>query len=101
MRDFYKSISEKYRQLAEEGQISKEKAEKYARIYDFLSTCDLDDIFILFDSAAFNEIAKSYLRKAVSELITEEVLEEDQARAIRNRFSLLFDEIRANEVYNN
>ena len=84
MREFYKSISE-----------------KYARIYDFLSTCDLDDIFILFDSAAFNEIAKSYLRKAVSELITEEVLEEGQARAIRNRFSLLFDETRANEVYNN
>lgn len=101
MREFYKSISEKYRQLAEEGQISKEEAEKHARIYDFLSTCDLDDLFILFDSSAFNEIAKSYLRKAVSELITEEVLEEDQARAIRNRFSLLFDEIKANEVYNN
>lgn len=101
MREFYKSISEKYRQLAKEGQISKGEAEKYARIYDFLSTCDLDDLFILFDSSAFNEIAKSYLRKAVSELITEEELEEDQARAIRNRFSLLFDEKKANEVYNN
>ena len=101
MREYYKSLSNQYRQLSEKEQLSKEEAEKNARIYDFLATCDLEDLFILFDSAAFNEIAKSYLRKAVSELITEEVLEENQARAIRNRFSLLFDETRANEVYNN
>lgn len=99
--DGYKLMAESYRKAAEKGHISREEAEKAARAYDFLSTCDLEDLFQLFDSSAFNEIAKSYLRLAVKELINEGSIDEEQGRAIRNRFSLLFSEKQAHEVYNN
>ena len=95
----YKLLSESYKKAAEEGNISKEEAAKHTRVYDFLASCDLDDIFILYDSSAFNEIAKSYMRLAVRELVEEGTIEEEQGRAIRNRFSLLFDEKTAKEVY--
>ncbi len=72
--------------------------EARARNYDYLATCSDEDICALFDSSAFNEIAKSYMRQAVKELIDEDVIDEEQGRAIRNRFSLLFDEKRANEI---
>lgn len=97
--DGFKLMADSYRKAADQGNISKKEAEKVARSYDYLSSCDQEDIFNLFDSGAFNEIAKSYLRLAVSELIEEEVIEEDQGRAIRNRFSLLFSEKTASEVY--
>ena len=69
------------------------------RILNFLLTCEQSDICRLFDSSAFNEIAKSYLRIAVKELTNEGTIDEEQARAVRNRFSLLFDEKSASEVY--
>lgn len=95
----YKLLSESYKKAAEEGKISKEEAAKHSRVYEFLASCDLDDLFILYDSSAFNEIAKSYIRIAARELIEEGAIDEEQGRAIRNRFSLLFDEKTANEVY--
>ncbi len=96
--DGFKVMAESYRKAAEEGKISKEDAEKDCRIFDFLSSCDQDDICRLFDSSAFNEITKSYMRIAVNELISEGVIDEEQGKAVRNRFSLLFDEKRAKEV---
>lgn len=94
----FKMMSDAYRKLASEGKISKDEAEKKCKAFDFLSSCNDEDICNLFDSSAFNEIAKSYLRLAVRELISEEVIDEDQGQAVRNRFSLLFDEMKANEV---
>lgn len=95
----YKVIAEGYKKAAAEGKIGQGEAAKNSRIYDFLGSCDQEDIFNLFDSSAFNEIAKSYMRLVVKELIAEDVIEEEQGRAIRNRFSLLFDEKKAREVY--
>ena len=94
----FKLMADSYRKAAEEGKIDKEQADKEIRIFDFLATCDEDDFCKLFDSSAFNEIAKSYMRLAVRELVEEEVIDEDQGRAVRNRFSLLFDEKKASEV---
>ena len=96
--DGFKIMSESYRKAAEKGMITKEQADKDCRIYDFLGACDEEDIYTLFDSSAFNEIAKSYMRIAVKELVEEGTLEEEQAQAVRNRFSLLFDEKKAAEV---
>ncbi len=90
--------AESYRLAAEHGKIDKEYAEKQARIFDFLGTCDQDDFYRLFDSSAFNEIACSYLRLAVRELVEEGTIDEDQGKAVRNRFRLLFDEKRSDEV---
>ncbi|MBQ6407948.1 MAG: hypothetical protein IJJ64_07915 [Butyrivibrio sp.] len=94
----FKLMADSYRKAAEEGKIDKEQADKDIRIFDFLATCDEDDFCKLFDSSAFNEIAKSYMRLAVRELVEEEVIDEDQGKAVRNRFSLLFDEKKASEV---
>lgn len=94
----YELMSNSYKKAAAEGKISKETAEKECRIFDFLATCDEDDICKLFDSSAFNEIAKSYMRITVKELVSEDTITEEQAKAIRNRFSLLFDEKRAEDV---
>ena len=96
--DGFKVMAESYRKAAEEGKISKEEAAKDCRIFDFLSSCDQDDICRMFDSSAFNEITKSYMRIAVKELVSEGVIDEEQGKAVRNRFSLLFDEKRAKEV---
>ncbi len=87
-----------YKKLMEQGKINKETAEKEIRIYEFLGSCSEDDFYSLFDSSAFNEIAKSYMRLAVRELLEEGTLDEEQGRAVRNRFALLFDEKRAKEV---
>lgn len=95
----YKIISEGYRKASAEGLISQEEADKMTRLYDFIATLDQEDLFNLFDSSICNEIAMSYVRAAVKELISEGVLGEDQAKAVRNRVSFLFDEKQAREVF--
>ncbi len=87
-----------YRKAAAQGKITQEQADKECKVFDFLATCDDEDICNLFNSSAFNEIAKSYMRLAVRELADEGVIDEEQATAVRNRYSLLFDEKRAQEV---
>ena len=91
-------MADTYRKRASEGLISVPDAEKKYKAFDFLKDCDKEDICNLFDSSAFNEIAKSYLRLAVKELIAEGKLNEDQGKAVRSRFSLLFDEKNAKDV---
>lgn len=87
-----------YRRAAEQGKITQEQAGKECKVFDFLATCDDDDICNLFNSSAFNEIAKSYMRIAIRELADEGIIDDEQAIAVRNRFALLFDEKRAQEV---
>ena len=85
-------VSDSQRKAAESGMISREEADKKCRVYDFLAACDKEDLYILFDSSAFNEIAKAYLRQAVEELTAEGKITEEQGRSVRNRVSVLFDE---------
>ncbi len=94
----FQIMADSYRQAAEQGKISKEEADKECRIYEFMATCDEEDICNLFDSSAFNDIAKGYMRTAVKELIAEGVIDEEQGQAVRNRYALLFDEKGAKDV---
>jgi hypothetical protein len=94
----FKMMADSYRKLADEGKITKEQAEKDCKAFDFLANCDQDDFNNLFDSGAFNDIAKSYMRIAVKELIEESVIDEEQGQAIKNRFALLFSEKTAKDV---
>lgn len=91
-------LSDSYRKAAERGEISQEQAQNDCRLFDFLATCSENDFYTLFDSSAFNEIAKGYMRAAVKELVTEGTLTEEQGQAVKNRFSLLFDEKKSSEV---
>lgn len=61
----YTLMAESYKKLVETGKIEKEVADKEIRIYDFLATCDSDDICRLADSGAFNDIIKAYIEFAV------------------------------------
>lgn len=94
----FELMAESYRKIASEGNMAAAEAEKKCKAFDFLASCDEEDIYNLFDSSAFNEIAKSYMRLTVKELVSEGKLDDEQAKAVRNRFSLLFDEKKAKEV---
>lgn len=96
--DGFALMAESCRRAVERGQMTEGWAAKRIRIYEFLAACDQEDYYLLFDSTAFNEIAKDYMRAAVRELIEEEIIDEDQGRAMRNRYALLFDEKTAKEV---
>ena len=39
-----------------------EEAKKKVKIYEFLATCDKEDIYNLVDSGAFNEIIRGYIK---------------------------------------
>ena len=94
----FQLLSDSYKKALSLGEISREEAEKKCRVFDFLATCDQEDFYNLFDSSAFNEISKSYMRLAVKELVSEGTIDEDHGKAVRNRFSLLFDEKQSKEV---
>ena len=78
--------------------IDHDEAERIARLYDFLGTCSQEDVYDLFDSTAFNDIAKGYMRKAVSRLIENGVLDEEQGRAIRNEYAILMEDMQAQRI---
>lgn len=84
----YKLMADSYRQAIEEGKVNKAAAEKKIRIYDFLSTCDMDDICELANSSAFNDIFRGYLRTA---MIRAEIPEELREQAM-NEYRLLLSE---------
>lgn len=85
----YKVLADAHRKAGQEHE---------ADLLDFIGKCSLDDICFLFDSSAFNEIAKAYVRRAVSELQDDKTLTSEQAEAVRARHSGLFDEMQAKQV---
>ena len=61
----YEMMAESYRQLVKHGEIDKETADKEIRVYDFLATCDSDDLCRMVDSSAFNDIIRAFVEMAV------------------------------------
>lgn len=93
----YKMMSDSYKKLADEGKISREDAEKEIRIYDFLATCDIDDLCRMVDSSAFNDIIRAFLKMAVKNA---DLDEESQGKVI-NQLRWIFDEKSAKDVLAN
>lgn len=73
------------------NEISRDEADAYIRVYEFLNNCSEKDLNILFDSGAFNNIAEKHLQTAVSELVNERIISDEQGREIQSRFHSLFD----------
>ena len=96
----YSLMAESYAKASIEGKIPQDEATKKVKVFSFLASCDQDDIFTLFDSTAFNEVVMSYIRKAVAELVDEDTLTDEEARAVRNRVRTLFSEKTAQEISN-
>lgn len=93
----YTIMAESYKVLAEQGKIEAEKAEKAIRIFDFLATCDNDDLCQMVDSSAFNDIIKAFLRMAVRKA----AIEQDAKEKVLEQIYFIFDEKQAKEVLAN
>lgn len=87
-------MADDYKKLMDKGKLDKEDAEKEIRIYEFLSTCDIDDICRIVDSTAFNDIIRAYLKMAVK---TADIDEEIQEK-VMNQLRRIFEEKQAKEV---
>ena len=74
--------------------IDKETADKEIRVYDFLATCDSDDLCRMVDSSAFNDIIRAYLKMAVQSAD----IDEDSRNKVVGQLRWLFDEKMAKEV---
>lgn len=90
----YEMMADSYRKLVEDGELDKEVADKEIRIYDFLATCDSDDLCRMVDSSAFNDIIRAYLKMAVQSAD----IDEDAREKVVGQLRWLFDEKTAKEV---
>ena len=90
----YTMLAESYKKLMNEGKVEKEVAEKHIRIYEFLATCDIDDLCIMVDSSAFNDIIRAFLRKAVKGAD----IGHHKYEAVMDGLHYIFDENTAKEV---
>jgi hypothetical protein len=90
----YEMMTESYRQLVKHGEIDKETADKEIRIYDFLATCDTEDICRMVDSSAFNDIIRAFVEMAVKNAD----IDEDSRNKVVGQLRWLFDEKMAKEV---
>ena len=90
----YEMMADSYRQLVKQGKIDKETADREIRVYDFLSTCDSDDLCRMVDSSAFNDIIRAYLKMAVQRAD----IDEDAREKVVGQLRWLFDEKMAKEV---
>ena len=90
----YEMMADSYRQLVKQGEIDKETADKEIRVYDFLGTCDSDDLCRMVDSSAFNDIIRAYLKMAVQSAD----IDEDAREKVVGQLRWLFDEKTAKQV---
>lgn len=90
----FSATADGYRELMKRGRIDKETAEKEIRVYDFLATCDRDDLCRMVDSSAFNDIIRAYVEMAVRSAD----IDEDSRNKVVGQLRWLFDEKTAKQV---
>lgn len=96
----YTLMANSYKKAAEQGRISDNAAQKNIRIYDFLASCDPDDICILFDSGAFNDILKAYVEQAANNLVANKTINNKASDAFKTAVPSWLSVLTAEEVLN-
>lgn len=98
----FKLIADSYRKLVDEGKMAAEEAARTIRINDFLATCDDEDIYTMVDSSAFNDIIRTFCRKAIREAkVDDDEDDREIEKKIMNELRWLFSEKRCKEVMEN
>lgn len=88
-------MADSYRKLLDNpNPEQKAEAERHIRMYDFLATCNQDDFYTLFDSSAFNDIAKDYFRLALKQA----GVDDDTRSDVMNELRFLLSEKSAKQV---
>lgn len=90
----YEMMADSYRQLVKQGKIDKETADREIRVYDFLATCDSDDLCRMVDSSAFNDIIRAFVEMAVKNAD----IDEDAQKKVVGQLRWLFDEKTAKQI---
>ena len=90
----YEMMADSYRKLVEDGELDKEVADKEIRIYEFLTTCDTEDICRMVDSSAFNDIIRAFVEMAVKNAD----IDEDSRNKVVGQLRWLFNEKSARQV---
>lgn len=95
----YTMLAESYKKLLQEGKVTEEEAKKNIKVMEFLAECSEEEINIMFDSAAFNEIMKEYVRRAINNAdLGEEEKKEEIKSKIMNELRWLLSEKTAGEI---
>ena len=90
----YTLMADSYRKAVEQGKLTQEEARPNIKVYELLAELTQEDLYRMVDSTAFNEIIKTYCRRALREASVEESVEEN----VLTQLKLLFDEMTAKEV---
>ena len=90
----YELMAESYKDLLKRGEIDKTTAEKWIRIYEFLTSCDQDDICRLVDSSAFNDVIKAYVEIATKRAD----IDQDSKEKVYDQLHYLFEDMSARQV---
>lgn len=91
----YKMTADAYRAIKEKD--PKIDVDSNIKTLDFLATCTKDDIYNLFNSAAFNNICMSYVKNALNDF---EELSDDMKDRISNHVKYKFDTLTAEQAEN-
>lgn len=84
----YEALINAYQSGADRGKISRFKAKKHIRIYEFLNSCDEQDLGIVIDAGGYNNIIKGYMLAALDNT---EVTEDIKRLAMNNLIDLFVD----------
>ena len=91
----YQMTADSYRTLLEREQnIDRASIERKIKALDFLATCTKEERLELFNSSAFNDVVKGYLKMACNNM----ELEDETRQGLLNELRYLFDTVTADQA---
>lgn len=90
----FKITADAYRKGIEQGKYTLAQVGREIEIYDFLATCDQNDFYRLVDSSAFNDIIKSFCRKALESAGVDQDIKDN----VERKLCWLFDTMQASDI---